>query len=82
MSASLARLDELSLAWHEVQPVARVRTVAIRLLRTHELRAADAFQVAAAIVAAEDSPGSLPVVTLDARLALAAEREGFPVVTV
>ncbi len=81
LSASLARLDELSLAWHEVQPVARVRTVAIRLLRTHELRAADAFQVAAAIVAAEDSPGSLPVVTLDARLALAAEREGFPVVT-
>lgn len=82
MGAALARLDELSLAWHEVQPVAPVRHVAIRLLRTHPLRAADAFQLAAAIAAAEEAPRSLPVVTLDERLALAAAREGFPMVTV
>lgn len=80
MSDALARLDELTRAWHEVQPVPRVRQVAIRLLRTHGLRAADAFQLAAAIAAAEDAPRSLPLVTLDAHLALAAEREGFPVV--
>lgn len=81
MSDALARLDELALAWHEVQPVARVRQVAIRLLRTHGLRAADAFQLAAAIAAAEDVPRSLPLVTLDGRLALAAQREGFPIVS-
>ena len=81
MGEALARLDALALAWHEVQPAARTRQVAIRLLRTHNLRAADALQLAAAIAAAEDSPGSLPLVTLDARIATAAEREGFPVLT-
>jgi predicted nucleic acid-binding protein len=54
--------------------------MATRLLRVHPLRAADALQLAAAIIAAEDDPRSLPFVTLDDRLALAAEREGFPVV--
>lgn len=81
MGEALARLDALALAWHEVQPAARTRQVAVRLLRTHGLRAGDALQLAAAIAAAEDSPGSLPLVTLDARLATAAEREGFPVLT-
>jgi uncharacterized protein len=80
LSEALERLDELARAWHEVQPGERSRQVAIRLLRVHGLRAADAFQLAAAIVAAEDQPGSLPVVTLDGRLAGAAEREGFRVV--
>ena len=82
MGEALARLDGLVLAWHEIQPGARARQVAVRLLRTHNLRAADAFQLAAAIAAAEDSPGSLPLVTLDGRLATAAEREGFRVLTV
>jgi hypothetical protein len=82
MGEVLARLDGLALAWHEIQPGARARQVAVRLLRTHNLRAADAFQLAAAIAAAEDSPGSLPLVTLDGRLATAAEREGFRVLTV
>ena len=80
MTEALDRLDQLALAWHEVQPTARTRQVAIRLLRTHGLRAADAFQLAAAIAAAEDGPESMPLVTLDARLATAAEREGFRVI--
>jgi predicted nucleic acid-binding protein len=80
LSQALGRLDEVARAWHEVQPGERTRQVAIRLLRVHGLRTADAFQLAAAIVAAEDQPGSLPVVTLDGRLAGAAEREGFRVV--
>ena len=81
MGEALARLNGLALAWHEIQPAARTRQVAVRLLRTHNLRAADALQLAAAIVAAEDSPGSLPLVTQDGRLATAAEREGFRVLT-
>ncbi len=40
----------------------------------------DGLQLAAAIVAADGEPRSLTFVTLDARLALAAEREGLPVV--
>jgi uncharacterized protein len=81
LAQALARLDGLALAWHEVQPGARARQVAIRLLRTHPLRAADALQLAAAIAVTEGEPASMPLVTLDTRLAIAAEREGFRVVS-
>jgi predicted nucleic acid-binding protein len=73
------RLAELARSWQEVQPIPRVRETARRLVRVHPLRAGDALQLAAAIVAARDDLGSLPFVTLDERLARAAEREGFPV---
>jgi uncharacterized protein len=75
----LATLDDLVAAWSEIEPAPRVREIALRLLRTHPLRAADALQLAAAIVAAEESPSSLRFVTLDTRLGDAAAREGFPV---
>src|SRR3989304_10601119 len=65
MGGGLARLDGLALAWHEIQPGARARQVAVRLLRTHNLRAADAFQRAGAIAAPRGSAGSLPLATLD-----------------
>jgi predicted nucleic acid-binding protein len=74
------RLDRLAAAWREIQPVDRVRDVASRLLRVHPLRAGDAVQLAAAILAAEDDPRSLALVTLDDRLSSAADREGFPVI--
>ena len=79
LAQALARLDALVDAWQEVQPIARIRQVAVRLLRVHELRAADALQLGAALAAAEDQPASLPIVTLDDRLGRAAEREGFRV---
>ena len=81
LGEALARLDELALAWHEVQPTDRARQIATRLLRTHGLRAADAFQLAAAISASEERAGSVSLVTLDGRLAAAADREGFRVVS-
>ncbi len=56
-----------------------VRRHAERVVEAHPLRAADALQIAAALVAAEEDPGSLPFVTLDRNLAEAAEREGFRV---
>jgi hypothetical protein len=46
-------------------------------LPVHPLRAADALQLAAAFVAAERRPHSLQIVTLDERLADAAQKEGF-----
>jgi predicted nucleic acid-binding protein len=78
-SYALTQLEELLAGWNEVPPGERVREPASRLVRLHELRAADALQLAAAIVAAEDRRGMLDVVTLDDRLRLAACREGFRV---
>ena len=78
---ALKRLDALRRRWDEVQPVVQVREQARRLVRVHPLRAADSLQLAAAVIAAEGQPSSLPFVALDRRLADAASREGFPVVT-
>jgi uncharacterized protein len=76
-STILDRLDRLRDEWREVQPTQALRQTARRLLRVHELRAADALQLAAAIVAAEGFPVALPFVTFDDRLADAAQLEGF-----
>lgn len=73
------RLDALTDSWLEIQPGERLRQQARRLLRVHPLQAADALQLAAALVAAEDQPRTLDLVTFDDRLADAARREGFPV---
>jgi hypothetical protein len=51
----------------------------VRLLH-RPLRMGDLLHLGAALVAAEDDPRTLPFVTLDEELALAAEREGFTVV--
>jgi predicted nucleic acid-binding protein len=74
------RLEMLAGTWHEVEATDRVRRGATRLLRAHSLRAADALQLAAAIIASESEPETLSFVTLDERLAEAASREGFPTV--
>jgi predicted nucleic acid-binding protein len=71
------RLEELAHSWHEIAPSEIVRETAMRFLRVHPLRAADALQLAAAFVAAESRPSALEVVTLDDRLAEAARKEGF-----
>jgi hypothetical protein len=62
-----------------VTDVERVKALAVRLLRVHRLRAADALQLAAALAWADGSPQSRTLLTLDDRLATAAEREGFAV---
>jgi len=76
------RLKHLARAWHEVDPGDTVREAAVRFLRVHPLRAADALQLAAAFIAAERRPSSLRVVSLDERLAAAARKEGFELVDV
>ena len=76
---SIATLDRLAREWLEAPPTPSLRTDAQRLVRVHDLRAGDAFQLAAARVAADGDPHTVPFVTLDDRLALAASREGFPV---
>ena len=76
------RLKRLADGWHEVDATDAVREAALRLLRVHPLRAADALQLAAAFVAAERRPSALEVITLDERLAAAARKEGFTVIEV
>lgn len=68
----------LRAAWVEVLPSEEVRDRAERLLRVHALKAADAMQLAAALVWA-GTPSGTELVTLDERLALAARLEGFRV---
>ena len=76
------RLKKIADGWHEIEPSEVVRENAVRFLRVHPLRAADALQLAAAFVAAERRPSSLEVVTLDDRLADAARKEGFELIDV
>ena len=75
----MAAIDDLASEWIEVAPTTPARDIALRLVRVHDLRVGDAFQLAAAICTLQSIASPLPFVTLDDRLALAASREGFPV---
>jgi predicted nucleic acid-binding protein len=77
--AARKRLHEMTKQWTEVTPTTEVRARAIRLLRVHPLRAADAFQLAAALIFCREQPQHLPFLTADQRLRDAANLEGFPV---
>lgn len=80
--SAFSRLDTLAKDWLPVEPRDEFLEIARRYLRTHPLRAADALQLAAAFVTSEQRPPTLEFVTLDDRLRLAAEKEGFQVVEV
>jgi len=79
-SEAQRRLDETLSNAVNVSDVFAVARRARRLLAAYTLRAADAMQLAAALLACEDEPARLPFVTLDDRLAEAATREGFTIV--
>ena len=70
-------LSALSEEWSEVQPNEPVRQRAERLLAVHPLRSADAFQLAAALVWAQENPEGLEIVCLDQNLREACHKEGF-----
>lgn len=72
-------LQKLADSWEEVASLDAVRTRAIRLLGTHSLSAADALQLAAALVFCDERTEGLTFVCLDDRLADAARKERFPV---
>lgn len=74
--AARAFLNALSASWFEIQPGNSVRDQALRVLRLHPLRAADALQLAAALESSGSTPSGM-FVTYDERLRAAAEREGF-----
>jgi len=72
-----AILSALSEEWSEVQPSEPVRQRAERLLAIHPLRSADAFQLAAALIWAQENPQGLEIVCLDQNLREAGHKEGF-----
>lgn len=78
---ALSDLETLASSWLEVQPSEKMRRRALRLLNVHPLRAADALQLAASLVASDEDPRSLSFVCSDRRLAETAEKEGFTVLT-
>lgn len=72
-----AILSVLSEEWSEVQPGELVRQRAERLLAIHPLRSADAFQLAAALIWAQENPQGLEMVCFDQNLREAGHKEGF-----
>ena len=75
-----AKLERLQADWTENVDYEGVRERAERLLGTHALSAADALQLGAALVSVEEKTRGFSFVTLDERLAEAANKEGFSVI--
>ncbi len=80
-SAALREMNAFADAGNEVTDLLAVRSKSTALLARHPIRAADAAQLGAALVLADPDPSTLTVVVLDRRLADAAVREGFDVLT-
>ena len=72
-------LEALATAWTEVSPSGPLRERAERLLGVHALRAADAFQLSAALLWSRGRTMGQAFVSFDDRLREAAGREGFTV---
>ncbi|MBI4003057.1 MAG: PIN domain-containing protein [Nitrospira defluvii] len=70
-------LTALAAEWTEIEPSRVVREQAGRALLLHPLRAADALQLAAALVWSRGQTAGHHFVCLDQRLREAARREGF-----
>lgn len=74
-----ARADRQFRASHVITDIEDAKSVARRVLLIHPLRAADALQLAAALLWAKHRPMRRVFHTFDARLAEAARKEGFTV---
>ena len=79
VSESYRRLEAMRTGWQEVHASEILHRTAARLLKTHPLRAGDALQLGAALVASNFEAHSAHFLTEDVRLKQAAEREGFAV---
>jgi uncharacterized protein len=63
----------------EVLPTAKLRELAKEILQHYDLRAADAIQLASALLWCNEKPKDKPFISFDARLADAAAKAGFAV---
>jgi predicted nucleic acid-binding protein len=76
---SLREIAESSATWTEIAEAEAVRRKAEDVLQRHLLRAADALQIGAALIAADGDRSAVEFVTFDRRLAAAAAREDFAI---
>jgi predicted nucleic acid-binding protein len=79
LGTALEKLEMLAAGWIEVLPSDRVKTRAMRLLRVHPLRAADALQLAACLTVRGEAPSPMAFLCADTRLRAAADKEGLTV---
>ncbi len=70
-------LTVLTASWSEILPSEVLRSRTERLLSVHALRAADAFQLASALLWSQGETLDQAFVSFDERLREAASREGF-----
>ena len=78
-ASAISLLTRLRLAWDEILPTEKVRSLAEDLPDTHGIRAADAAQLAAALVWCGERPKQRAFVCFDERLRTAATALGFSV---
>jgi predicted nucleic acid-binding protein len=78
-ATAIKLLDQLRGTWDEIQPSPRVRSLAEQLPDQYGVRAADALQLAAALVWCGERPQRRPFICFDERLAKAATEAGFAV---
>ena len=76
----LDRLGQLEKRWIEIMASDRVRAIALDLLRTNDLRAGDAIQLASALVWCKGKARHRSFVCFDQRLSSAAHVVGFDVI--
>ena len=62
---------------YEIKAIGKVWSRAARLLEVHPLRAADACQLAASMVATQEDPDRVFMMCFERRLEAAARKEGF-----
>jgi predicted nucleic acid-binding protein len=77
--AATKLLGQLRVSWDEILPTEKVRSLAEDLPDSYSLRAADAAQLAAALVWCRERPKQRPLVCFDERLRTAATAIGFVV---
>jgi uncharacterized protein len=77
--AAVRLLAQLRVAWDEILPTERVRSLAAELPDEYGVRAADAVQLAAALVWCRERPRQRSFVCFDERLSTAASALGFAV---
>jgi len=78
--AAARRLNVARDGWSEVTPTERVPELVERLPGQYRLRAADAFQLAAALTWSNEKPRNRPFISFDARLAESARDAGFEII--
>jgi uncharacterized protein len=78
-TAATKLLGQLRETWDEILPTETLRSIAEELPDRHGLRAADAVQLAAALVWCRERPKQRPLICFDERLRAAATALGFSV---